>query len=252
MRIGLYLLFFAMICPAVGQQLPDSVLNNAVRVPYEPKSDTFLDTYMEVVYRRSAYPDSTNKYRMRLWKDPVKVYIDPSVPEDDKMALKEFARQIDGVVDSLKIEFVASVESSNYVVYQTNEKFRNQYEPNLATSLEGYYLYWKGAQITRGFLKVDAEAFRDSAIRNGVLLWRFFLSLGYFQPLVNLPCTAYLSQCFSAEKELSESDLEILKYHYSYGICKGTGVIEFRKQHRLARESLAQNPQNEFYFLHVQ
>ncbi len=252
MRIGLYLLIFAMVVPAVGQQLPDSVLNNAVKVPYEPKSDAFLDTYMEVVYRRSAYPDSTNRFRMRLWKEPVKVYVDPSVPVEDARALKEFARQIDGAVDSLRIEFVSSVDSSNYIVYQTNPQFNNQYEPRLSASLEGYYLYWKGAAITQGFLKIDTEAFRDTGIRKAVLLWRFYLSLGHFQPLGNPPCTAYLSQCFSSEKEISESDLEILKYHYSYGICKGTGIIEFMKQHRLARESLAQNPKNEFYFLHVQ
>jgi hypothetical protein len=232
--------------------LPDSVLKNAVRVPYEPKSDVFLEKYMEVVYRQTTSPDSTNKSRMRLWKAPLKIYVDPSVTEEDKQALEDFAERIDLAVDSLRIAFVPSPEASNYIVYYTSEEFTSQYEANLLSSREGYYIYWKGGQITRGSLKVDATAIKDPAIRRGLLLWRFYLSLGYFEPLGNLPCTEYLSRCFSPDKELSESDLEILKYHYSYGICKGTRITEFKEQHRLARESMAQNPNNEFYFIHLQ
>jgi hypothetical protein len=31
-------------------------------------------------------------------------------------------------------------------------------------------------------------------------------------------------------KEFGKKDLEILKYHYSYGICKGTDLIVFEKK----------------------
>jgi hypothetical protein len=41
-------------------------------------------------------------------------------------------------------------------------------------------------------------------------------------------------------KEFGKKDLEILKYHYSYGICKGTDLIVFEKiigcQETLKRE----------------
>jgi hypothetical protein len=33
-------------------------------------------------------------------------------------------------------------------------------------------------------------------------------------------------------KRIWKKDLEILKYHYSYGICKGTDLIVLKKSHK--------------------
>jgi hypothetical protein len=56
----------------------------------------------------------------------------------------------------------------------------------------------------------------------------FIRSLGYFIPNY-LDCTSYFSSCPSDKKEFGKKDLEILKYHYSYGICKGTDLIVLKK-----------------------
>jgi hypothetical protein len=58
----------------------------------------------------------------------------------------------------------------------------------------------------------------------------FIRSLGYFYAQPNyLDCTSYFSSCPS-DKKIWKKDLEILKYHYSYGICKGTDLIVFEKK----------------------
>jgi hypothetical protein len=46
--------------------------------------------------------------------------------------------------------------------------------------------------------------------------------------------------------KFGKKDLEILKYHYSYGICKGTDLIVFEKNHKDAKETLKGNSKIEF------
>jgi hypothetical protein len=223
-----------------------------VKVPYEPKSDAFLDRYMKLVFRKSEKPDSLNYNRMRYWKEPLRIFFDSSVTEGHRKLLIEFAERLDREVDSLAVRFVDTLTESNYVVYFNDEEHKGVFDPDLVNFHEGYRVYWKGGRIYQGFLKIDRQVYRDPDVVNKLLLHRFFLSLGYFLPSGELPCSDYLSSCFSSSKALSESDLEILKYHYSYGICKGTRVVEFLEQHRQARASLAKNPTNQFYFVHLQ
>ena len=226
------------------------IRDGMVQVPYEPKSDEFLDRYMEVVFRRSKTLDSLNKTRMRLWKESLRVFMDPSVPKEDRDSFEEFAQRLDKEVDSLSIEFVEHPKSSNYRIYYTNQEFTNEYEANLIGSIQSYYIYWDGYKINKGFLKINSERISEPMVRQKLMQWRFFQSLGHFTLQDDLPCEDYLSSCFNVEKELSAQDLEVLKYHYSYGICKGTRVLEFRAQHERARESLEENPNNKYYFVH--
>jgi hypothetical protein len=44
--------------------------------------------------------------------------------------------------------------------------------------------------------------------------------------------------------------LEIIKYHYSYGICKGTNLETFENQHKKAK-ALLKETGHKLYFLHV-
>ena len=221
-----------------------------VEVPYEPKSDDFLDIYMEIVFGQSLFPDSLNGNRMRFWKEPVKVFIDPSVPKEDGAALKQFASMLDEKVDSLSIQFVNLREDSNYHVYYVNNEFTTEYEPRLSRVSNSYYIYWKGYKINRGFLKINTWEIDDPKVVQKLMQWHFFCSLGYFQKQKNLPCSDYLSNCFTVDKELSSLDLEVLKYHYSYGICKGTRITEFKENHREAKRTLARNPRARHSFIH--
>jgi hypothetical protein len=51
------------------------------------------------------------------------------------------------------------------------------------------------------------------------------------------------------KKRSLKKDLEILKYHYSYGICKGTNLETFEKNHSDAKAALKKG-NSKFYFLH--
>ena len=227
------------------------VQDGMVQVPYEPKSDSFLDSYMEIVYRKSLYPDSLNKNRMRFWKEPVKVYIDPSVPEQYSNSFKTFAYNLDNLVDSLRIRFVDSADLSNYLIYHVNDQFSKEYEPKLQTSPEGYYVYWEQYyKISKGYLKIDTKRITNPQHIQSLMKWRFYASLGYFNTQDDIPCEDYLSSCFEVDKQLSQNDIEILKYHYSYGICKGTLISKFKEQHKSASASLAKNPNNRYFFAH--
>jgi len=66
----------------------------------------------------------------------------------------------------------------------------------------------------------------------------FLKSLGHLNLTHLLPKDSYLSAHYSNIKEFSEKDLEILKYHYSYGICKGTDLKTFQEQHFKAKQVL--------------
>jgi hypothetical protein len=62
-------------------------------------------------------------------------------------------------------------------------------------------------------------------------------------------CTSYFSSCSSDKKKIKKNDLKILKYHYSYRICKGTDLIVFEKNHQDAKETL-ENGNSKIEFMH--
>ena len=66
----------------------------------------------------------------------------------------------------------------------------------------------------------------------------FFKSLGYFKLSNKYKCESYFSNCFSNNKNITNFDLSLLKYHYSYGICKGTSLKTFNEQHKRAKQQL--------------
>jgi hypothetical protein len=77
------------------------------------------------------------------------------------------------------------------------------------------------------------------------------LSLGYFIPQADEKCSSYFSNCTTNDKVLSKEDLEILKYHYSYGICKGTDLETFEENHKSAQNTLSKGPNNKHFFTHL-
>jgi len=66
----------------------------------------------------------------------------------------------------------------------------------------------------------------------------FFQSLGYFNLIDDFSCDSYFSNCYSKNKKVTKLDIKLLKYHYSYGICKGTNLSTFENQHKKAKENM--------------
>ena len=67
----------------------------------------------------------------------------------------------------------------------------------------------------------------------------FIKSLGHFNSTSKLPCLNIFSNCNSNKKQFTREDLEILKYHYSYGICKFTDLETFEENHKIAKETFS-------------
>jgi hypothetical protein len=104
-----------------------------VSVPYEPKSDEFLETYKDIVYKKHDSYGNIRKGKkefMRLWEAPIKIYFAPKLDNYYKKAIKKAVKALSSI-DSLKISFVKDLNKSNYIIYQIDDKNSYQYSNNL-------------------------------------------------------------------------------------------------------------------------
>ncbi|MDP3353600.1 MAG: hypothetical protein Q8S44_07660 [Flavobacteriaceae bacterium] len=223
-----------------------------VLVSYEPKDSLFLEIYKNIVYKKFRKPikESDNKLRMRYWKTDIRIYFAKSVDATVKKELKKFATYLSEEVDSLKITFVNHIEKSNYVVYGYNSKNNYKYEDRIKSENNDYYISWDTNQrIYNCKLQINADSFKnkeDLVIESK----RMFLgSLGHFNFTSQLPKESLLSVLYFKNKSLTPQDLEILKYHYSYGICKGTDLETFEEQHEMAKKTFLETGRN-MIFIH--
>ncbi|WP_194852034.1 hypothetical protein [Nonlabens antarcticus] len=201
--------------------------DSLISVPYDYRSKEFTDLYKKVAFVDPNRND-TIPARMRYWKDEMRVYFAEEVDRKDKKGLTAFADEIFKQVDSLKIRIVRKLEDANFIVYYSNHY---EFEPRMSkTAHIDYYLSWNGAFIDRGFLRVDKERYFNDDQRLQSLKRYFFRTLGYFNGTNSLDCGSYFSTCSNAEDSLSQLDLELLQYHYSYGICKGVTLQTYDEQ----------------------
>jgi hypothetical protein len=63
-----------------------------------------------------------------------------------------------------------------------------------------------------------------------------------------IDCTSYFSYCHLIKKNIWKKDLEILKYHYSYGICKGTNLETF-ENHSMLKQHLRKEIQSFIFYM---
>jgi hypothetical protein len=215
-------------------------------VPYEYKDDSFLELYKKITFRLSS--DSTKKSEpMRYWKNDLKIFISNSINKKIKKDFFNFSREISNQVDSLNIKEVKSVEESNYIIYQSGDfEYESRIGKNTSTD---YYMYWNGnSQIYKTTLRIIKEDFFNSSLLLNIMKDYFLKSLGHFDLNYSLGCENYFSGCQEGNIRLTQLDLKILKYHYSYGICKGTDIETFESQHKTAKETLKQhNHRMSFY-----
>lgn len=219
-----------------------------VLVPYEYKDSTFLSYYTKVAFRTKN--DSTDlNQNMKYWKKPIKVFFGKSISENAKTEFKNFAISTVQKIDSLQIKFVDNVEDSNYIVYYKDDY---DYESKInKKDKSNYYMHWNGAnQITKFAMRINNDYYFSDKLRLIEMKRYFIESVGYFKTIKDFKCESYFSSCNSKEKELTDLDIELLKYHYSYGICKGTNLKTFLEQHKQAKELFKINPKNKMNFLH--
>lgn len=221
-----------------------------VIVPYEPKDSTFLEAYKDVVYLKYRSKENSKKRKMHLWQGDIKIFITKNVHKKVKRELKKFAKHLSKEVDSLNIKFVNKINESNYIIYGINSENDYKYKSNLKDKKITFYISWKGNQyIYDAKLQIDTRAY--SNVDDLVLKSKktFLKTLGHFSLSYKLPKESYLSLKYYVGKKFTKTDLEILKYHYSYGICKGTDLKTFEEQHKMAKETIKK--EGRMNFMHI-
>ncbi len=206
-----------------------------INVSYEYKDSTFLHYYKKVAFNHKS--DSVNKNtKMKYWKDGIKIFFSSSVSKQTKKDLMSFAKSVASHIDSLSVSEVRKVENSNYIIYFSGDY---EYESRLANRKTSDYLYWnKKNQIYKASKKLDPDRYFNEKLRLYEMKKYFITSLGYFKKIDDFSCESYFSNCYSKSKKITVLDIELLKYHYSYGICKGTDLETFEGLHKRSKETL--------------
>ena len=207
-----------------------------VALPYEYKDSTFLELYKKIAFQ-PIHKDSSNTKPMKYWKDDIRIYFSENMSKSVIRDVMEFAQKIDEEVDSLKIIKVKKIEDSNYVIYyDTDYEYLNEIKNKKKSD---YWISWNGKnQIERGYLRIVKSRMFSEKLTIQKIRELFFGTLGWFYLQDDLDCDNYVANCYSDSKHLTAIDLEILRYHYSYGICKGTSLKTFEAQHRQCKENL--------------
>jgi len=223
--------------------------SNKVKVRYEPRDEEFLKIYKDAVFGHTE--ELQEKSTIKVWKDPIKIFFDPSVPEAHRKDLLQFSEEVATGIDSLRITEVQERAKSNFLVFYRNSEEDFDQEQRISNNRNsGYYISWNGKQqINRGVIKVNAYKVYQEKDQLDLLKYHFFKALGYFHFSPKIPCKGYLSGC-PVKRELISEDLEILKYHYSYGMCKGIDMESFDKIHRNSKNTLEEHPNAEIFLVH--
>lgn len=213
---------------------------NRFELNYEYRKPEFLEIYKEVVYWN-------DKQCMRLWENEIKMFFDPSIPKKHKDALRDFAAGLSAAVDSLNILEVQKPEDANYHLYYTNSRDTVNYEPKLKHTKSGYWVYWnKRNRLERGFIKIDTDSVKRPVYQIANLKYQFFRSLGNFGGSDKFEPSGYLSNS-NKIRSLTSLDMEILKYHYSYGKPNGADKKGFEKFHTEIQRIYKKDPSAKIY-----
>jgi hypothetical protein len=210
---------------------------NGVSVPYEIKDSVFLENYKDIVYQKYHFKKPKKEIRLRYWKKEIKIYFTKNIDKKVRNEVKKFAKFLAKNIDSLNISFVNKLEKSNYLIYGINSDNDYNYEPRIKNNKVSYYAFWNNKQqLYSAKLQVDSRVYKNK--KDLILKTKkmFLNSLGMFNWSYRLPKEGYFSLKYYKNKEFTDLDLEILKYHYSYGICKGMTLKLFEQAHKNAKD----------------
>lgn len=219
--------------------------NKFVQLPFEYKDENFLKVYKSVAFKKSN--DGKKSYQ-RYWKEPLRIYISESINKKRKTNFINFTKEITKGIDSLNVKFVKNLNDANFVIYQKGDF---EYEKNLKNLNNDYYIWWDNNKINRGFIKIDPDLNFNDNLYSEALNKLFIKTLGHFDFTNLIDCSNYFSNCDTSIKKFSRLDYEILKYHYSYGICKGLDEEAFDNFHVRANEHKKKFPDVPYKVRHI-
>ena len=233
----------------------DRHLENGISVVGEKKDATFLEIYKDIVYKKYDNSSNLSKERkefMKLWKTPLKIYFDESFDIYYQKIIMNAANRLSNEIDSLNITFTKDLEKSNYIFYEMKDENSTKYSSDIKNNqFIDYYMKWNRGKIYEAKLELNLQKYPTigKEITANYLLQNFYQTLGRFFTTEKVPCNSMFSKCNMNNKILSEYDLEIIKYHYSYGICKFTDLETFEENHKIAQKELKKG--HKISFLHI-
>lgn len=225
--------------------LTDKDQNKYVSVLFEYKDESFLKVYKSIAFKKN---NTEKKSYQRYWKKPIQIYFSESISKKRKKTFINFSNKITKGIDSLNVIFVNNLNDANFVIYQKGDF---EYESNLKNLNNDYYIWWDNNIINRGFIKIDSEINLNDSLFDETLNKLFIKTLGHFEFTRLIDCSNYFSNCNTSIKKFSKLDYEILKYHYSYGICKGLDEEAFDEFHIKANEHKKKFPDLPYKILHT-
>lgn len=215
---------------------------------FEYKDETFLNLYKKIAFNKKS-KSKNDKYYLKYWEKPLNIYFSESISKKRKRSFENFIKTTLKGIDSLQINIVKNINESNYIIYLKGDF---QYCKNIENLNHDYYISWENSKINKGYIKIDDELYFNDNLFNYSLNKLFIQSLGHFSLTDELNCNNYFSICQNANKEFSKLDYEILKYHYSYGICKGIDEEAFDNLHQKAKEHKNKFPNIPYKISHTE
>ena len=218
-----------------------------VSVAYEYKDEAFLKQYKKIAFNHKEGRLSY-KTTMKYWKKPIKIFFSKSIKKSTKKKFLKFTSLLSKKTDSLHISEVKKIEDSNYIIYFKGDF---EYESRMQNKEHtDYYMYWnRKNQIYKCALRINSENNFNESLRLYAMKDYFFRTLGYFKLSNEFKCESYFSDCYSKNKYITDFDLALLQYHYSYGICKGTDLKTFEEQHKRSKENYTKK-NHQMHFIH--
>lgn len=224
-----------------------SVVENEdlIRTKYILKDTTFLNIYKSIAYRATGNYDPQH----RFWKNDIIIFFGESVPRKHRRFLMNFIKENLGDVKNLNISKTRKLEDSNFIIYYDGDfEYENKFEGDYSNRIN-YQTNWISNRIVKSRIKMIPEFFNNEELLLSELLRTFVINLGYFNNSKTLGCRSIFSNCMEPIQKLSAIDLEIIKYHYSYGFCVGMNLGSFMEQDDMAREFYRLNPGRDYFVL---
>lgn len=192
-----------------------------------------LNEYKNIVFGEE---ESRQKYKrkkktIKRWDSVIKIFFDKNVSQYIRNELTSFFKEINTQIDLINISVVNNKKNSTYYVYTINSKNNTELFPNIKSKNGvAFNMLSNGNNIIySGALRIDTDKIFNKSEQSYKIKELFIRSLGVFYKSKSLHCDSYFSDCYSTDKKLTKSDINLLKIHYTNNYFDKINYKDFLK-----------------------